>query len=185
MDDKPDDPEFEAIVQLIREEEEAALEAFRRRDFCRRVRSGIGEIPDREKTRRGPWKLAIPVGATAMLLIAAWTVFSRRQTPPRDFMEAPGIFVAGLEGLPGMPGLPSRQAPQGGKAGAYSGGPPAIRGMLAWALTIEQESTGSLPRDRKILRVPRLSMERKMAILFKDRAIERVLVLIRKRSEEV
>lgn len=184
MDIEPSDPEFEVIARLIREEERSALETFRRRDFRREVEARIGEFSHQS---RPPFlllrRLSIPVGVAALLLIAAWAFFHPHPAV-RGVVEVSSGFVSGLEGLPGMAEFASRHASREAEGGGVPEAPPSIREVLSWAQKSEPEGTGSTPPNSGILRVQRLSLERKMIILFKDRAIERVLVLIRKKSEE-
>jgi len=184
MDIEPNDPEFETITRLIQEEEKTALEIFRRRDFRRKVKARIGELPDKSGPRFLLRRLAIPVGAAALLLIAAWAVLFNWHPPFPNFEGESGSFIAGLKGLPGLAELASRQASPKPEDGEIQGVPQSIRDVLALAHQKRTDDRESAPLQPGIPQVPRLSLKRKMTILFKDKAIERVLVLIRKKSEE-
>jgi hypothetical protein len=185
MDIEPNDPEFEAIARLIQEEEKAALEEFRRRDFRRRVKARIGEVAEKAQPRFFSWKLAIPAGAAALVLIAAGVVLFNRRPPVLDVGEEPGSFLAGLRGLPGLAELATGQGIPGSGGEEIVAPPRWIRDVL-----VQAQQDQAIKREKAVLRpgllkVPRLSMERKMTILFKEKAIERVLILVRKKSEEV
>ena len=184
MDIEPNDPEFEEIARLIREEEEAALEIFRRRDFRRKVKARIEEVPNRSRPRDLLRRLPASAGAAALLLIAAWAVFLYHHPSAPNVGGDSGSFVAGVECLPGLADLASRQGHPRPGEGKIQGAPQSIRDVLALAQRETADERGNAPFQSGTWQVPRLSLERKMTILFKDRAIERVLVLIRKKSEE-
>lgn len=185
MDVEPNDPEFEEITRLIQDDEQTALEFFHRRDFRRKVKARIGELPDKRRHRFVPQRLSVPVGAAVLLLIAAWAVLFHRHTPVPNVGRESMSFVAGLEGLPGLAELALRKGRPRPGDGEIQGVPRSIRDGLALAQQRRVDEKVNGPAQPGILKVPRLSLERKMTILFKDRAIERVLVLIRKKSEEV
>jgi len=185
MDNEPNDPEFQEIARLIHEEETAALEAFRRQDFRRKVKDRIEAYPDRARPHLFSWKLAFPIGAAAFLLIAAGVVLFDRRPPVPYAHEATGSFLAGLRGLPRLTELAEGQGVRRAAGEEARLVPRSIQDVLSLAQE-RQRSERELAVERPpSLKVPRLSMEQKMTILFKERTIERVLILVRKKSEEV
>ncbi|HUT08148.1 MAG TPA: hypothetical protein VMY15_04825 [Candidatus Latescibacteria bacterium] len=184
MDIETNDPEFEEIARLIQEEEKAALEIFRRRDFRREVKARIGGSPTKSRPRVLLRRLPVPAGAAVLLLIAAWAFFFNPHPPVPNTGGDSGSFVAGVEGLPGLAELASRKGHPRPGDGESQGAPQSIRDVLALAQQVRTDEGENAPPGSGNLQVPRLSLEKKMMILFKDRVIERVLVLIRKKSEE-
>ncbi len=184
MDDKHRDAEFEAIARLIREEEEAALAGFRQRDFGRMVSARLEESKAGKRARFRPWKILIPAGA-ALLVMAAGSYLLLHRSGPRGTAPETGSFVAVLRELPGLLELASKPAvpPQGARE--IPTAPRSIREGLTAAGRQRAGEEENAPLPKGVLDVPRLSMEKKMAILFKDKAIERVLVSIREKSKEV
>lgn len=184
MDDEHRDPAFDAIERLIREEEGAALEAFRRRDFGRRVAARI-EAAEGIKTGRSFPRPAFLAAAAALLMIAAGAYFFLHRSGPRGAGREAGRFVAVIRELPGLSELASRPAASSQGTTEMPAVPVSIRDGLAMAgrQKAGEEESASLPNA--LANAPRLSLEKKMAILFRDKAIERVLVSIREKTKEV
>ena len=184
MDDEHRDPAFDAIERLIREEEGAALEAFRRRDFGRRVAARI-EAAGGLKTGRSFPRPAFLAAAAVLLMIAAGAYFFLHRSGPRGAGRDAGRFVAVFRELPGLAELASRPAaPPRGETEILPAAA-SIRDGLAMAGRQKAGEEESAPLPKAAPNVPRLSLEKKMAILFKDKAIERVLVSIREKTKEV
>lgn len=186
MDIEPNDPESREIARLILEEEKTALDEFRRRDFGRRMRARIGQITAETRRPLLARRWAVSVGVGIVLLAAAWAFLLMRPSPRPAAGGGPGSFLAGLRSLPGLMERASRtDRPE--SRGLET---PGLRDPLGDALvrarqrTAEKDVASGPPRPG-IRKVPRLSLEQKMKILFKDKVIERVLVVLQKKSEEV
>ena len=172
---------LDRIADLVRDEEEAALAWFRSRDFPARV-AGAWRERGRDAGRRPALRWAV---AAAVLIVAgAALLLVRRPGPPG---RGPGFeALAGmLDGLPGGRALAAGDAvrpaptPGAGPAGAVlsalAGAMERPGGDEAPAVAIG----GAAPSG------PRLSLRRKMKILFGDRVIERVFLLLKDSSKEV
>jgi hypothetical protein len=184
MGEKWDDHEFGDIARLIHEDEDRALEIFRQRNFDQKIRTLVAAVPDR-KHRFSVLSVAVPVSVAVLLLIALGTVLvvTRWSSPgPRS---GSGPIAVILKDLPGVSNfvMPRETLPAG--AAETSGPARTVRIVLAMATRqkMEEERRAAAPTGN--LKVPRLSLEKKMEILFKERPIERVLVSILKKSEEV
>jgi len=184
MNDEHRDPEFEPIARLIREEEEAALAVFRRRDFGRRVMARLEESKQGKRGRFRLWKILVPTTA-ALFLIAAGAVLLLHRARISDSGGATRSFISVLQDLPGLAELASRRDSAPGREEDIQNIPQSIRDGLAMAGRQKANEEENVPPPKRALDVPRLSLEKKMAVLFKDRAIERVLVSVREKSKEV
>jgi hypothetical protein len=185
MGEKWDDREFEDIAQLIREDEEQALEIFRQRNFDQKVRARIEEFPETKGFGFFSRRALIPAAVTALVLILAGAVLLIRHRPVRDVDKGSDRFAAVLAGLPGFSELAVRRgAPRPGEADV-PGVTQSIRDVLASAELEEAKEAGKAPPPASSLKVSRLSLQRTMRILFEERVIERVLVSLQKKSKEV
>lgn len=178
------DQEFHDVARLIRGEEARALEIFRQRNFEQRLRSRIAAG---SPTKRGFFgkRVAIPATIAALIVVTAGIIFvvTRRSGLGPELRPDPMAVILG--DLPGSSDLamPRETVPVGE--------PDAVGPARAFRLVLALATQGKEEEERRVavptenLRVPRLSLEKKMEILFKDRAIERVLVRMIKKSEEV
>ena len=184
MAERWDDQEFSEISRLIREEEDRALEIFRRRNFDQKIRARIAGASKRNRSFFGQWRV-VSASVAALLLIAAGTILMVIHRPSSSPQSGPGPIAMILKDLPGISDLirPRETVPAG--ASAAFGPARTVRIVLAMATRQKEEEERKAAVPTKSPRVPRLSLEKKMEILFKDRAIERVLVSIVKKSEEV
>jgi len=184
MGEKWDDPEFKDITELIREDKEQALQSLRQGNFEQKIRSRVAALPIRE---HGFFEhqMVVPASIAALFLVAAGAVllFSRRPTTVPQSGPSPMTVI--LRELPGISDLATpRESLPAGAPHAF-GVARAVRTVLALATQQKEEEErksfvpGSFPK------VPHLSLEKKMEILFKEKPIERVLVSILRKSEEV
>jgi hypothetical protein len=184
MGEKWDDREFKDIAWLIREDEDRALEIFRQRNFDQTIRTQVAAVSDRKHSFSG-LSMAVPVSVAVLLLIALGTVLLVTWRPSPGPRSGPGPIALILKDLPGVSDfvMPRETLPAG--AAETFGPARTVRIVLAMATRqkMEEERRAAAPTGN--LKVPRLSLEKKMQILFKERPIERVLVSILKKSEEV
>jgi hypothetical protein len=185
MNRKIDKTAGDEISRLVQEDEVRALEVFRRRDFRRRLKDRIGELSGKGERSVPSWIWSVSFGLGAVLLVAAWVLLLRGPSPGPDIGGSRGSFVAGLRSLPGLAELASR--PGASEPGVKE--TPAVREPIWEALVRAHQSAAgdveSEPPRGGSLKVRRLSLERKMEILFKDKVIEQVLNGLQKKSEEV
>jgi hypothetical protein len=185
MRDERNDPEFEAIARLIREEQKIALQTFRKGNFDQKLRARIEESPEKQGLGFFSRRALVPAAAAALLLVLAGGVLLIRHRPVRDVDKESDRFAAVLSGLPGLSEWAARQStPLPGEADV-PGVTQSIRDVLASTELEETKEAGNASPPAAPLKVSRLSLQRKMAILFKERVIERVLVSLQKKSEEV
>ncbi len=180
--DRRDD--FEDVRRLISAEEKEALESFRAGDFEKRLRARIAAAREEKRPLRLFGKPALPVSAaaTAFVLVAAAAAFLLFYRTGR-VGRGEGLRLASAVGM--LPGLAGAQGDSSVRVPATA---PVSAGWVgdvlrrAYAQKREVESRAALPPAS--LSPPRLSLEKKMEILFKDRVLERVLVSIREKSKE-
>ena len=187
MAEKPESREVERISTLIRDEKEAALAAFRDRDFPGRVmkewRAARREAPPAPQVR------PVFVAAVALVLLVAAVsalLLVLRAPAPRG-RPGGGVLASVLGALPG--GATVARAEPAGRAEAGAQGSGGLTGSVLAAVTAEErtgreggESVSPVPPPAA---APRLSLRRKMKILFGDRVIERALILLKETSKEV
>ena len=184
MAEKQDDQAFEGIAGLVREDKTRAFRIFRQGSFDQKVKARIAAEAGRKRGFFSQRAIAL-TSAAAILLAAAVTtlLLSRRPAPaPQVGMSA---LMAVLEELPGVSGLvmPRETTPPSDLEtfGAARAVETALTRIIEQKAA-EERKADVLPGP---LKVPRFSLEKKMEILFKERAIERVLASILKKSEEV
>jgi hypothetical protein len=184
MDKMRDDSAFEEIGKLISEDKERALRSFRQGRFEQKVRSGIAVGVERKRSRSGR-KAAVLASVASLILVAAGAVlflFRRSNPIPQG---GPGPMMAVLEELPGISDLVMPRETFPAEATDALGPAQAFRIVLTTSTQQKEEEERRVSAPTENLIAPRLSLEKKMEILFKDKAIERVLVRIFKKSEEV
>jgi hypothetical protein len=185
MKDELKDHDFEGVSALIKEEEENALDYFRSRNFKSRLETHLQETASGKKQAVFNRRLAAPALAAALVLIIAGTfLFILRRLGPGTRPEFKTLTLA-LAQLPGFSHTPLSEgtvSPE--KAGtsrlAESVGQALVRADQAKR---KAEESFSVPAEKS--KVPRLSLDQKMEILFQERAIERALLLFRNDSKEV
>jgi hypothetical protein len=185
MENKPTDHDFEDISGLIRKEEEDALAFFRAKNFRDRVEIRVKEEAGGEKPPLLFRRKAVPFLAAALVLIMAGAlIFILKRSgagPPSEF-EA---LASALGRLPGFSHpLERGWAVSTGQTGT-SRLADSIRRALATGEQIKKEEEQRISIPAGTGKVPRLSLDQKMEILFQEKAIERALQLFRNGSKEV
>jgi hypothetical protein len=184
MAEKWDDREFEDVARLIQEDADRALEIFRQRNFDQKIRTRIAAVSDRKRRFSG-LSMAVPVSVAVLLLIAIGTVLVVTRRSSSGPQRGPDPMAVILNDLPGISDfvMPRETIPAGATDAFGAARTVGIVLAIATRQKEEEERKAAVPTGN--LRVRPLSLEKKMEILFKDRAIERVLVSILKKSEEV
>jgi hypothetical protein len=184
MAERWDDQEFSEISRLIREEEDRALEIFRQRNFDQKIRTWIAAGSPAKRGLFGK-RMAIPATIAALIVVTAGIIFVATRRSGLGPQLRPGPMAVILGALPGSSDLamPRATVPVGEPDAV--GPARAFRLVLALATQVKEEEQRRVAVPTENLSVPRLSLEKKMEILFKDRAIERVLIRMIKKSEEV
>lgn len=184
MGERQDDRAFEDIAGLIREDKERALGRFRKGDFDRKLRARIAAVSNGER-RPFVRRLLVPVSVVLILMVAvgALLLLSRRRTTAP--LSGPDRMMTILGGLPGISELAAPKEATPPAAMPTSGTARAVRTVLTLAIEQKEAEEKKSVVPTGPIKVPRLSLEKKMEILFKDRVIERVLVSILRKSEEV
>ena len=175
---------------LIREEQDRALAVFRKGNFEARVRARITETAE-EPRRRWPVlrSLSVPAVALAFVIIAvavAAVIMFRPRPSPHLWTagDIRGLRTA-LEASPGVKILAEPRtreaAPPGGRAEDMSSFERALSLLRAEKQTLETEAAPDLTEKP----VRRLSSRDRVRILYRDRVIERALLLAIEKSKEV
>lgn len=178
--------DFEDIRRLVKAETDEALRRFRAGNFEAKLRARFAP-PDR--AAGGPPKrllrlrpLSVPALAAALLLLLAVGAFLLFHREQQGAGGETAMFVKAVGMFPGLEGLAA------GSAGAAPEGGPASADPFARVLAqayherrAEEDRTAPAAGPA----VPHFSLKKKMEILFKDRALERVLLSIHEKSKEV
>jgi len=185
MKNKLTDHDFKDISALIRQEEEDALAFFRTRDFRDRVETRLKEAAGGKRPPIHSQIRAVPVLAAFLVLIIAGIFFSILKRPgagPPPEFRALASALGQLPGFSHPPGWEWTASP--GQTGSSRLAESVQEALVrAGQLKREEEDRISIPAGAG--RVPRLSLEQKMEILFKEKAIERVLSQFKYDSKEV
>lgn len=185
MKDELADHDFEGVSALIKEEEEDALAFFRTRNFKHRLEMRLQETAGGKKQAILIQQMAVPVLAAVLVLIVAgiflFVLKHPEAGPPREF-KALASALAQLPGFSHSPGLEWTAAPEKGGTFLLA---ESVRQVLVKVDQVKrkEEESISVPAGRG--KVPRLSLDQKMEILFQEKAIERALLLFRDDSKEV
>ena len=178
------------LRSLIQEDQDRALAAFRKGNFEARVRARIAKTAE-EPLRH--WSvlrsLSVPAVALAFVIIAivvaAAIMFRPRSSP--DLWTAGDIrgLRTALEASPGVKILAeprTREAARpGGQAEGVSSFERTLSLLRAEKQTLETEAAPDLAEKP----VRRLSFRDRVRILYRDRVIERALLLAIEKSKEV
>ncbi|MGB7294635.1 MAG: hypothetical protein WBC70_03530 [Candidatus Aminicenantales bacterium] len=185
MKDELSDHEFEGISALIRKEEEAALAFFRTRNFRGRLESRLKPAAGNAMRPSRSLAWAVPVLATVLVAIVAGTYFLLTRHPVAEPAREFKTLASALAQLPGFSPSPGRErTPPPEKTGSFLVAE-TVRQVLVKAEQTKQEKEQSVSVPAGTGEVPRLSPDQRMEILFKERAIERALLLFKNDSKEV
>jgi hypothetical protein len=190
MENNLKEPREDELETLIREDENKALAVFRIGDFEAKVRARIAETGG-EPRRRPFFMQSIPVPAVAMALVivaavaAAAIMFWPRQPSPLLTANDVRALWTALDGSPGVrvlsePGTLATVEP-GRQSESPSSFERALSLLRAQRQTRENEAASGLAEKP----VPHLSFRDKVRILFRDKVIERALLLAIEKSKEV
>jgi hypothetical protein len=185
MTNKDTDQELEGISELIRHEEEDALAFFRTRNFRDRVEARLKDTAGDRKPAYLFQRRAVPFLAAALALIVAGAYLFVLKGPASGPSPEFSDLAAGLSQLPGLshpPGKGWTALP--GQTGT-SQLAESVRLVLVSAEKTKREEEQEISIPAGTGKVPRLSLDQKMEILFKERAIERALLLFKGGSKEV
>jgi hypothetical protein len=176
----------ESIAVLIRQEEEAALAFFRARHFRERIERRLKEEAGGKRPESRPRTWLIPALTGALLAFIAVILLFIYKDPgsapsPPEF-EA---LASALGRLPGLSNIPGRgwTEPQGQTGSSRLAD--CVRRALAAGEKIKRDEEQKISIPAGSGNVPRLSPDQRMEILFKERAIERALLLFKDGSKEV
>ncbi|MGB8958885.1 MAG: hypothetical protein WCC00_07735 [Candidatus Aminicenantales bacterium] len=175
---------------LIQEDQDKALAAFRKGNFETRVRARIAETA--EETPR-PWyvprSLSVPAVALAFAIIAvavAAVIMFRPRSSPYLWTagDIRGLRTA-LEASPGVKILSEPRTWEAARPGSQAEDVSSFERTLGLIRAEKQTlETGAAP-DLAEKPVRRLSSRDRVRILYRDRVIERALLLALEKSKEV
>jgi hypothetical protein len=177
--------DFENISALIRKEEEEALAFFRMRDFRKRVETRLEEEASGKRPSILSRKRAVPVAATVLVAIMAGIFFLLLEHPgagpPPEFRA----LASALGRLPGFSHPPELKWTMPREKTGTSRLAKSVRLVLVSTEKIKRDAEREVSVPAGPVKVPHLSLDQKMEILFKERAIERALLLFKGDSKEV
>ncbi|OGD09009.1 MAG: hypothetical protein A2Y86_05865 [Candidatus Aminicenantes bacterium RBG_13_62_12] len=184
MNKKMDDRDFEEIGRLIQNEVDEALRVFRSKDLGERLRARIAADERAVKAKSFLRKISVPAAVATLLTVSVALFLLNVHRPPAPNHVHPRLFAAVLRQLPSFsrPAAESPSSPAGevGMSGAGGG----FQSALASAERRKEEEERETPLRADGPRVPVLSLKKKMEILYKDKVIERALVLLIGKSKE-
>jgi len=182
MNKKMDDRDFDEIGRLIQYDVDKALRVFRSGDFGKRLRARIAADGRAVKAKSFLRRIAVP-SATLLAVSAALFLLNVHRSPA-PWPVHPCFFEAVLSQLPSF-SRSEAESPSGpaGVAGVSEAGG-GFRSALASAERWKKGKERETPARADGPRVPVLSLKKKMEILYKDRVIERALVLLIGKSKE-
>jgi hypothetical protein len=184
MKNKLTNHDFEVIAALIREEEEA-LEYFRARNFRDRVENRFKEEARGDKPAARIHLRPVPVLAGVMVVIMAGIFIFVLNHPGAGRRSEFSALASAIGRLPGLSHPPEREwTGQSGQDGTFQLAD-LIRRTLVKAEQTKRQQELRVSFPAKAVKVPRLSLEQKMEILFQEKTIERVLMLLKDDSKEV
>jgi len=179
---------MEDIRRLVSAETDEALRRFRAGNFEAKLRArfappdrAAGEAPKRFFRLR---PLAVSADAAAHVLLLAGGAFLVLRHGRKGGGDDAAVFVKGLGRLPGLESVVAGPAgvPDHRRTVTASSGPMArVLGQAYEEKKAEEDR--SVPAAAPA--APRLSLKKKLEILFKDRTLERVLLSIHEKSKEV
>ena len=182
MNKKMDDRDFDEIGRLIQYDVDKALRVFRSGDFGKRLRARIAADGRAVKAKSCLRRIAVP--STALLAVSAALFLLNVHRSPAPWPVHPRFFAAVLSQLPAF-SRSAAEAPSGpaGEVGMSEAGG-GFQGALASAERRKKEEERETPLRAEGLRVPVLSLKKKMEILYRDKVIERALVVLIGKSKE-
>ena len=179
------DDDFEDVSALIKKEEEDALAFFRTGNFKQRLEIRLREIPGDKRQAFPFWRMAVPVLALVLVVIMAGIFFFIRKRPGAVPPSERTALAAALRQLPGFSHPPAWEWTAAPGQTGTSRLAESVRLVLVAAEQIKKEEERRVSIPAGTGKVPRLSLDQKMEILFKERVIERALLLIKDDSKEV
>jgi hypothetical protein len=190
MENDLKEPWEDELRTLIREDEGRALAAFRTGNFEVRVRARIAETA--KEPRRRPFFLpGIPAPAVAMALVivaavaaAAIMFWPRRPSPLLTANDIRALWTA-LDGSPGVKVLSGPGTSEAAGPGRQSELPSSFERILSLFRAQRQARENEAASDLVEKPAPPLSFRDKVRILYRDKVIERALLLAIEKSKEV
>jgi hypothetical protein len=176
MNKKMDDGDFEEIGRLIQCEVDEALRVFRSGDFRERMRARIAADGRAVKVKSFLRRIAVPSATLMAVSAALFLLFVHRS--PAPWPVHPRLFASVLSQLPvfSRPAAEIPSAPAGVAGKSKAGG--GFQSAFASVERRKKEEERETPLQPDGPRVPSLSLKKKMEILYKDKVIERALVLL-------
>jgi hypothetical protein len=187
MEKQVDKGDLELIRRIIAEEEKSALDAFRKGGFERTVRTRLRERQDRPRREPVPLRRLAPALIIGLIVVITATVMILRPGRPSSVLTAEdiGALWRMLDGAPGVRVLSGSEVPDA----VLPGHLPDLQNTFAQILDLlrqqEQSREREIPCGHAGEPVPRLSFRDKVRILYRDKVIERALLVALEKSKEV
>jgi hypothetical protein len=187
MEKPKNEAEFAEVEELIRREEDRALRVFRQTDFAARVKKSLQAQAEENRLSPRFRRILVPVLGFGLLAVALAIVVVTN-TPKRSSILGTDQVEAMFSVLDAAPEI-SRSSVSETSSHRDIRPSSSFSVSIAEALTAIEErnekTARPLPPPSWLENAPRFSLRDKMRILYQDRVIERALVLITEKSEEV
>ncbi len=187
MERPKNEAEFAEVTELIRREEDRALRVFRQSDFASRVKKSLQAQAEEKRPSPRFRRILVPALSFGFLAVVIVVVILTN-IPKRPSILTASQVDALLSVLDEAPDIRPSSA-------LATSSRPGVRPSSSFSVSIAETLTSIEERNEKMERPfprpaweknpPRFSLRDKMRILYQDRVIERALVLITEKSEEV
>jgi hypothetical protein len=184
MVEKRDDREFNDIADLICEDKRRALKIFRQGNFDQKVQKRLAAGPVR-KHKLFDHNMIVPASVAALILIAAGLTLLLLRRPREVSQTGPSRMAAILSEWSGISELTLSREGVPAEATHLSAMAQVVQKVLMLAAKDKEAEERKSLVPSGLPKAPHLSLEKKMEILLKEKAIERVLVSIIEKNKEV
>jgi hypothetical protein len=187
MERPKNEAEFAEVEELIRREEDRALRVFRQTDFAARVKERLQTRSEKKPPSPRIQRVLVPALSFGLLAVVIVAVILTNISKRPSILTAAQVEAL-LSVLSEAPEIHLSSAPDISSPGDIRPSS-SFSSLIAEALTSIEERNEELERPlpppswRE--NTPRFSLRDKMRILYQDRVIERALVLITEKLEEV
>jgi hypothetical protein len=187
MERPKSEAEFAEVEELIRREEDRALRVFRQTDFAARVKECLQAHSEKKRVSPRIRRVLVPALSFGLLAVVIVVVILTNIPKPPSILSAAQVdaLLSVLSEAPEIqlsPALEISSHPDIRPSSSFSA---SIADVLTLIEERNEEMGRPLPPPSWRENTPRFSLRDKMRILYQDRVIERALVLITEKSEEV
>ncbi len=179
-----DEIRFEEVARLIRREEDRALEEFRKSGFQARLKSRLYAVPGKPVPGPVRRRALLPISALALTIVilgAAAVVVFRPAAPLMDARAYQAVLEVLEDGPAFLPALSVGPSGAAATGSDFSWADPLAR--LLGRIGRQEPAAGPGLSSSGKTSAP-LSHRERMRLLYKDKVIERALVIITEKTKE-